>query len=115
MVILFFYFKGIILQHWLPQKQTMNGDYYANRLKTHLRNAIWGGETRILDKMVVSASRQCMAAYSTYDDTGTSTRWWNTNTTATLQSTSHPRRFFFWHFQHLNMSYKARNFAMTLK
>jgi hypothetical protein len=40
MLILFFDLKGIILQHWLPQKQTVNGVYYANTLKTHLGNAI---------------------------------------------------------------------------
>jgi hypothetical protein len=35
--IVFFYTKGIILQHWPPWKQTLNGTYYANTLKNHLR------------------------------------------------------------------------------
>jgi hypothetical protein len=32
--------KGIILQHCLPQKQTVNGVYYVNTLKTHFGKAI---------------------------------------------------------------------------
>jgi hypothetical protein len=40
MLILFFDLKGIIIQHLLPQKQTVNGVYYANTLKTHLGNTI---------------------------------------------------------------------------
>jgi hypothetical protein len=38
-LILFFGSKGI-LQHWLPQNQTVNGVYCAYTLKTHSRNAI---------------------------------------------------------------------------
>jgi hypothetical protein len=26
----------MILQHWVPHGQTVNGDYYANFVKTHL-------------------------------------------------------------------------------
>jgi len=30
----------MILQHWVPHGQTVNGDYYANVLKTHLHGAM---------------------------------------------------------------------------
>jgi histone-lysine N-methyltransferase SETMAR len=30
----------MILQHWVPRGQTVNGDYYANVLKPHLRGAM---------------------------------------------------------------------------
>ena len=30
----------MILQHWVPRGQTVNGAYYANVLKTHLRGAM---------------------------------------------------------------------------
>ena len=31
---------GMILQHWVPCGQTVNGNYYANVLKTHLRGVM---------------------------------------------------------------------------
>jgi hypothetical protein len=65
-VMLILFSKGIILQHWLPQKQTVNGVYCANTLETHLRNAIQKKKTRVLDKTVFSASRQCMATNCTW-------------------------------------------------
>ena len=34
MLLLFFDAHGMILQHWVPRGQTVNGDYYANVLKT---------------------------------------------------------------------------------
>ena len=37
MLLLFFEAHGMILQHWVPRGQAVNGDYYANALKTHLR------------------------------------------------------------------------------
>jgi hypothetical protein len=40
MLILFFDSEGIILQHWLPLKQTMNGVYYVYAIEINLRNAI---------------------------------------------------------------------------
>jgi uncharacterized membrane protein len=42
----------------------MNGIYYANTLKTYLWNAIQKKKT-VLDRTVVSASRQSMATYYT--------------------------------------------------
>jgi hypothetical protein len=54
MVTQFFNSEGIIFPHRLPLKQTTNASYYANTLKTHLRNAI---EKTVLDKMVIFASR----------------------------------------------------------
>jgi len=35
MLLLFFDAHRMILQHWVPRGQTVNGDYYANVLKTH--------------------------------------------------------------------------------
>jgi len=40
MLLLFFDGHGMILQHWVPRGQTVNGNYYANVLKTHLRGAM---------------------------------------------------------------------------
>ena len=40
MLLLFFDAHRMILQHWVPRAQTVNGDYYANILKTHLRGAM---------------------------------------------------------------------------
>jgi len=40
MVLLFFVAHRMILWHWVPRGQTVNGDYYANVLKTHLRGAM---------------------------------------------------------------------------
>jgi len=40
MLLLFFDVHGMILQHWVPRGQTVNGDCYANVLKTHLRGAM---------------------------------------------------------------------------
>ena len=40
MLLLFFGAHGMILQHWVPCGQTVNGAYYANVLKTHLREAM---------------------------------------------------------------------------
>jgi hypothetical protein len=40
MLMLFIGPEGIIHHHWLPQKQTVNDVYYADTLKTPLRNAI---------------------------------------------------------------------------
>jgi histone-lysine N-methyltransferase SETMAR len=40
MLLLFFDGHGMILQHWVPRGQTVNGAYYANVLKTHLRGAM---------------------------------------------------------------------------
>jgi len=37
---LFFDVHGMILQHWVSSGQTVNGDYYANVLKTHLCGAM---------------------------------------------------------------------------
>jgi hypothetical protein len=53
--------KSHTLQHCLPQMQTVNDVYYVNTLKIHLRNTIWKIH-RVLDKTVVSASRQCAIA-----------------------------------------------------
>jgi hypothetical protein len=111
MPILFFDWKGIILRHWLLQKAAGNGIYYANTLKTHLRNAIWKNQTRILDRTVVSVSRQCTATYCTYDGE----RHQQTSVEH-LQNTTLP----FPHvtsaqFQHLHVNYEGRNSAMTLK
>jgi hypothetical protein len=61
-------------EHWLLQKQTLNGVYYADTPKTHLRNVIWK-KTRVLDEGVVSASRQCMAAYCACDGGDTGGHW----------------------------------------
>jgi len=38
-LLLFFDAHWMILQHWVPRGQTVNGDYYVNVLKTHLRGA----------------------------------------------------------------------------
>jgi hypothetical protein len=87
---------------------------------SYLRSKLWMVITvqihlnSFKEKKTPEFLRQCMAAYCTCDDTDTSRHWWNTCTTPTLQSRPHPM-WFFWHFQHLNMSYKARNFALTLK
>jgi len=40
MLLLFFDAHRMILQHWVPRWQTVNGDYYAYVLKTHLRGAM---------------------------------------------------------------------------
>jgi len=40
MLPLFFDAHGMILQHWVPCGQTVNGDYYANVLQTHLCGAM---------------------------------------------------------------------------
>jgi len=40
MLLLFLDAHGMILQHWVPRGQTVNGDYYAKVLKTHLRGAM---------------------------------------------------------------------------
>jgi len=40
MFLLFFDAHGMILQHWVPHGQIVNGDYYANILKTHFRGAM---------------------------------------------------------------------------
>jgi len=40
MLLLFFDGHRMILQHWVPRGQTVNGAYYANVLKTHLRGAM---------------------------------------------------------------------------
>ena len=40
MLLLFFDAHGMILQRWVPRGQTVNGDYFANVLKTHLRGAM---------------------------------------------------------------------------
>jgi len=40
MLLLYFDVHGMILQHWVPRGQTVNGDYYANVLKTHLCGAM---------------------------------------------------------------------------
>jgi hypothetical protein len=42
--------KGIILQYLLPQKKTLNGVYYANTLKTDLKNAVWKKRPKLLMK-----------------------------------------------------------------
>jgi hypothetical protein len=57
MLILFFVSEGIILQHWLPQKQTLNGVYYACAFKIYLRKAIQKKVTGVLGKIVVPASK----------------------------------------------------------
>jgi hypothetical protein len=58
MLILLFVLEGIILLHWLPWKQTVNGVYYACAFKIHLGKAIQEKETGVLDKTVVPASKQ---------------------------------------------------------
>ena len=40
MLLLFFDAHGMFLQHWIPRGQTVNGGYYADVLKTHLRGAM---------------------------------------------------------------------------
>ena len=40
MLLLFFDAHRMILQHWVPCGQTVNGDYYAHIVKTHLRGAM---------------------------------------------------------------------------
>ena len=40
MLLLFFDVHGMILQHWVSHGHTVNGDYYANILETHLRGAM---------------------------------------------------------------------------
>jgi len=40
MLLLFFDAHGMILQNWVPRGQTVNSDYYANVLKTHLCGAM---------------------------------------------------------------------------
>jgi len=40
MLLQFFDGHGMILQHWVPRGQTVNGAYCANVLKTHLRGAM---------------------------------------------------------------------------
>ena len=40
----------MILQHWVPRGQTMNADYYANVLKTHLRGAMKKNRPDLLKK-----------------------------------------------------------------
>jgi histone-lysine N-methyltransferase SETMAR len=40
MLLLFFDAHGMILQHWVPRGQTVNGAYYANVLRTDLRGAM---------------------------------------------------------------------------
>jgi len=40
MLLLFFDVPGMILQHWVPHGQTVNGDYYVDVLKTHLHGAM---------------------------------------------------------------------------
>ena len=39
-LLLFFDVHGMISQHWVPHGQTVNTEYYANVLKTHLRGAM---------------------------------------------------------------------------
>jgi hypothetical protein len=41
MFLLFFDAHGMILQHWVPRGQTVNGAYYADVLRTDLRGATW--------------------------------------------------------------------------
>jgi len=40
MLLLFFDVHGMILQHWVPHGQKVNGNYYANVLKTHLHGTM---------------------------------------------------------------------------
>ena len=40
MLLLLFDAHGMILQHWVPRGQTLNGDYYTIVLKTHLHGAM---------------------------------------------------------------------------
>ena len=50
MLLLFFDASGMILQHWVPRGQTVNGDHYANVLKTHLCGAMKKKRPELLKK-----------------------------------------------------------------
>jgi len=50
MLLLFFDAYGMILKHWVPCGQTVNGDYYANVLNTHLRGAMRKKRPNLLKK-----------------------------------------------------------------
>ena len=50
MLLLFFDAHRMILQHWVPRGQTVNGDYDADVLKTHLRGAMRKKRPELLKK-----------------------------------------------------------------
>jgi hypothetical protein len=54
--------KEIIL--WLPQKQTVNGVYYADTYSS-FKECYLEKKTHVLEESVVSTSRQCMTTYCT--------------------------------------------------
>jgi hypothetical protein len=88
--------KGIIFQHCLPQKQSVNGVHYANTLKTHFRNAIQGKKTQQQQQNNNNRSHFLMKwwfllqdnawLHITHDNGGTSRHQRNTSRTPTLQS-----------------------------
>jgi len=55
MLLLFFHAHGMILQHWVLHGQTVNGNYEANVLKTHLRRAMREKKTGFAQETVVFA------------------------------------------------------------
>ena len=55
MILLFFDAHGMILQHWVLREQTVNGDYYSNVLKTHLRGAMRKKKTGFAQETVAFA------------------------------------------------------------
>lgn len=50
MLLLFFDVHGMTLQHWVPCGPTIDGDYYANVLKTQLRGAVRKKRPHLLKK-----------------------------------------------------------------
>jgi hypothetical protein len=52
MLIWIFDWKGFILKHWLPWKQTWNGVSFADTLKICLGKNQWAAETRGLEMVV---------------------------------------------------------------
>jgi histone-lysine N-methyltransferase SETMAR len=50
MLLLFFDAHGLILQQWVPRGQTVNGYYYANVVRTHVRGAMRKKRPSLLKK-----------------------------------------------------------------
>jgi hypothetical protein len=68
---MFFDSKGMILQHWVLDKQTVNGEYYAETPKTGLCSAVQK-KICILNKTVFYTSRQYKARNCTSGDVSVS-------------------------------------------
>lgn len=106
MLIQFFDSKGIILQYWVLQTQTVNGEYCEKTLKSALQNEIWcRGGTGVLKVTIAFASRQCIATYPRRGNVSGSKHRWNINKTIPYSPDLTPS------FLSVPMSYVGKTFT----